>query len=261
MQRRHFLLLAAACMPLALRAAPPASANALSLPAAINRAGRLRMLSQRTAKAWLMQAEAVLPDKAKSILEQSVRSVDHLLAELKAWQPNEDVRLAWQQCEAEWSRYRSALLDSRSDGKVIWSGSDNFLTAAQQLTLAYERSGSGQTGKMVNLAGRQRMLSQRMAKAFFCERMGINAPQAKTMLEGAIKEFAKALEEMRASPLNTVQIGTELALVEQQWFFFQNALTRQSADRKKALAEVASTSERILDEMDAIANLYEKLSG
>lgn len=80
------------------------------------------------------------------------------------------------------------------------------------------------------------------------------------MLDTAMKEFAKAHEELKAASQSTAQIKSELALVEQQWFFFQNALQlRAATDRVKAASDVATTSERILEQMDLVVALYERL--
>ena len=262
MDRRDFLALCCALPAAGVLAAPSAATGALSMPAAINRSGRQRMLSQRTAKAWLMLVQGVLPDKARSILGQSIPLFDQQLAELKTLQPNDEVRGAWQQLEQEWSRYRPLLAEVGSDPKAVWSGNEAVLAAAQKLTVAYEKAAGTATGRLVNLSGRQRMLSQRMAKAYFFRQAGVNAGPAAEMMDAAMKEFSRAHEELKAAPLNTALLKSELALVEQQWFFFQNALgLRASGDQKKAAADVATTSERILEQMDLVVGLYEKLSG
>jgi hypothetical protein len=54
---------------------------------AINKSGRLRMLSQRGAKAWLLLVQGVLPERAKSILAQSLASFEQILGELKTSSP------------------------------------------------------------------------------------------------------------------------------------------------------------------------------
>ncbi len=266
MKRREFLG-AAALLPIsaAVHAAPAPSVAApggLSLPGAVNRAGRQRMLSQRSAKAWLMLVDGVLPDRAKSILDHSVRLFDQQLGELRSVQPNDEVRSAYVLVESEWGRYRPLMADIRADAKLVWSGSEAVLGAAQKLTVAYERASGSPAGRLVNLSGRQRMLSQRMAKAYFFRHLGINPEAAREMLDGAMKEFAKALDELKTAPQNTAQIKSELGLVEQQWFFFQNALgLRAAGDLKKAAADVATTSERMLEQMDAVVSLYEKIAG
>ncbi|MBS0356895.1 MAG: type IV pili methyl-accepting chemotaxis transducer N-terminal domain-containing protein [Proteobacteria bacterium] len=266
MERRRFLALAGVCSSLAVKGvlAAPAPAEAVgssSLAIAINKAGRQRMLSQRTAKAWLMRVLGVQPDRAGILLSRSVQLFDLQMTELKAIQPSDDVRAALPPLEQEWARYRPLLNDLRSDPKAVWTSSEAVLTAAHKLTLAYEKSAGSPAGQLVNLAGRQRMLSQRMAKAYFFRQLGVNAGPAGEMLDAAVKEFAKAHETLKASPQNTPQIKTELVLVEQQWFFFRNALgLNTAADQKKAAEVVGSTSERILEQMDLVVSLYEKLA-
>jgi hypothetical protein len=266
MERRRFLALAGVCSSLAMKgalAAPAAAeaAGASSLAAAINKAGRQRMLSQRSAKAWLMRVLGVQPDRAGLLLSRSVQLFDLQMTELKAIQPSDDVRAALPPLEQEWGRYRPLLNDLRSDPKAVWTSSEAVLAAAHKLTLAYEKSAGSPAGQLVNLAGRQRMLSQRMAKAYFFRQLGVNAGPAGEMMDAAVKEFAKAHETLKASPQNTPQIKTELALAEQQWFFFRNALGLSDAgDRMKAAEAVGSTSERILEQMDLVVGLYEKLA-
>ncbi|WP_374495235.1 type IV pili methyl-accepting chemotaxis transducer N-terminal domain-containing protein [Zoogloea sp.] len=266
MKRRAFLALAGCvCVfPMAPSLAAPVQAVAapgLSLPAAINKAGRQRMLSQRTAKAWLMLVMGVLPERAKSILTQSVSLFDAQLNELKALQPNDEVRTLWLQLEHDWGRYRPLLADIRSDAKAVWASSEAVLASAQKLTQAYEKVAGSNAGRLVSLSGRQRMLSQRMAKAYFFRQMDINAGPSGEVLEAAMKEFAKSHEELKGAGVNTAQIRDELALVEQQWFFFQNALgMRDVGGQKKAAADVGTTSERILEQMDLVVGHYEKLA-
>ncbi|TXH83085.1 type IV pili methyl-accepting chemotaxis transducer N-terminal domain-containing protein [Thauera aminoaromatica] len=261
MQRREFLIFAAASSLLSGTAgAAPVAGTSLSLPVAINKSGRLRMLSQRGAKAWLLLVLGVLPDRSKSILAQSLASFEQILGELKTLQPGDDIRGLAQALEQDWRVYRPQLADLRADPKAVWAHSESVLAAAQKLTVAYEKAAGTSGGQLVNLSGRQRMLSQRMAKAYLFRQMGVNAAEAGSMLDTAMKEFAKAHEQLKAAAQSTAQIKSELALVEQQWFFFQNALQlRAPADRVKAASDVATTSERILEQMDLVVALYERL--
>ena len=103
MQRRDFLIFAAASGLLSgTAAAAPVAGTALSLPVAINKSGRLRMFSLRGAKAWLLLVQGVLPERAKSILAQSLASFEQILGELKTLQPGDDIRGLAQTLDQEW---------------------------------------------------------------------------------------------------------------------------------------------------------------
>ena len=109
------------------------------------------------------------------------------------------------------------------------------------------------------LRRRQRMLSQRMAKFYQASAWGVGDASSTASLEGARKEFNEALGMLAAAPANTPQIKDSLELVKQQWFFFENALGQKTGGDKRPQTAVATTGERILEEMEGVVGLYEKL--
>ena len=111
----------------------------------------------------------------------------------------------------------------------------------------------------INKAGRQRMLSQRMAKFYQAIAWGVGNDKSPGELEKARKEFSAAHQELAAAPSNTQQIKESLDLVKQQWLFFENALNQKAGPDKRPQIAVATTSERILEEMEGVVGLYEKL--
>lgn len=241
-------------------AVPAAAEPVMSIAQAINKAGRQRMLSQRCAKAWLMQALAVTPDAAAELLQSSMRLFDTQMQELSRLQPTAEVQTALVQLAADWQSYRAALLvpPSPDSAAQLYTRNEAVLSAAHAATLAYERSSGTQVGRLINVAGRQRMLSQRMAKFVFFARYGVEAKASAEALAVAQEEFVKALDLLKAAPQNTAQINNELALADQQWFFFQNALGEGNSP--KTLKTVATTSERILEQLNLVVGLYEKLA-
>jgi hypothetical protein len=102
-----------------------------------------------------------------------------------------------------------------------------------------------------------------MAKFYQAINWGIAPADAPAKLAQARKEFIAALAELAAAPKNTARISEEIALVQQQWVFFDNALGAVTkaggADRIMLATNVATTSERILETMDGITGMYEKL--
>ncbi|MBT0962514.1 type IV pili methyl-accepting chemotaxis transducer N-terminal domain-containing protein [Denitromonas iodatirespirans] len=245
-------------------AAPAAAVGtaeaALTLPQAINKAGRQRMLSQRCAKAWLMQALGVAPEMAGPLLQSSMSLFETQMSELSRLQPTTEVQTALVQLAADWQSYRTVLLSPPSPevAAQLYARNEAVLGAAHAATLAYERSSGSPVGHLINVAGRQRMLSQRMAKFVFFARYGVESKAAVAALAKAREEFIAAFSLLKAAPQNSARITSELALADQQWFFFENALSQDNSP--KALKAVATTSERILEQLNLVVGLYETLA-
>ncbi len=252
MKRRELLLLAAAA-PFA------AQAQVIDLNDAINKAGRQRMLSQRMAKAWLALVHKTESGTAKLVLERSMALFDRQLAELKAYAPNADLRKTYADLETAWSDYKALLvgkLPAQDGAAGLLSTDARVLALAHQGTVQYEAVSSKPVGKLVNVAGRQRMLSQRMAKYFYAAALKVEPAQAQTEIGKARTEFLGAMELLRNAPEATAAIKDQLALADNQWLFFDMALKESNTASPKALSDVFVTSENLLSVMDRITGLY-----
>jgi Type IV pili methyl-accepting chemotaxis transducer N-term len=260
MKRRHVLLAGAAASLSGIGLAQVASLND-----AINKAGRQRMLSQRMAKSYLALGLGVLPETADKALAASMALFDRQLTELKVFSPTPEIKATYQQLESKWSDYKSALVGAKPSAQEagsVMSLSNAVLALANQGTVQLEKTSSKPVGKLVNLAGRQRMLSQRMASHYLAASWNVQAASAKAEMLKAQDEFLQAHDVLLKAPENTERIATELALAQQQFVFFQAALQSLQIGRtdKIHMGEVFQTSERILQVMDNITNLYTKLA-
>lgn len=246
-------------------AALPAWSEINGINEAINKAGRQRMLSQRMAKAWLAVGQDIESRKAESILHDSMALFDRQFVELKSFSPNAEIKSTYTALESVWSEYKSVLVGSSPALKTtpdLIKLDNKVLALAHQGTVQLERYSGRSVGKLVNLAGRQRMLSQRMAKYYFSNRWGALIPDQVSELNKARDEFKQALVTLDSAPEATAQIRQELELASQQWVFFDNALQRltESTNTKKHAVEVFASSERLLSLMDRVTGLYSRLA-
>ena len=263
MQRRPVLTALAAFAGLA--SAPMLLAQVRDVNDAINKAGRQRMLSQRMAKCYLALGQRVESDFADKNLAASMALFDRQLVELKAFAPTPDVKATYGQLETLWSEYKAALVGS-SPGKagaepvLVLAG--KVLATANQGTLQLEAVSGKSVGRLVNIAGRQRMLSQRMAAFYLSASWGVQPSAATAELTKAKNEFLQAHDVLKRAPEASDAIRAELQLAETQFIFFDAAMRglRPGSGEAQAMSQVFTTSERILQVMDGVTGLYAKLA-
>ncbi|WP_311224258.1 MULTISPECIES: type IV pili methyl-accepting chemotaxis transducer N-terminal domain-containing protein [unclassified Acidovorax] len=266
-QRRTVLraagaLCAVALLPNTVWAAPAVA----DLNDAINQAGRQRMLSQRMAKAWLALTLGVEGVQARTVLDRSVALFERQLAALKAYAPTAEIRSTYTELEAAWATYRQALVGAAASpaaAPALLQADARVLALAHQGTVQYEAAQAQPVGHLVNIAGRQRMLSQRMAKFCLAAALRVDAAGAQAEITRSRTEFLQAMQTLRSAPQATPRILQELQLADGQWVFFNAALQRIQAgtDGGRALPDVFVASENLLAVMDQVTGLYAAVKG
>ena len=260
MRRRQCLL----WVP-ALWLAGQARAEVRDLPDAINKAGRLRMLSQRCAKAYMALGQRVRQDQAERVLSESMALFDRHLVELRADAHSPSVNRVYEQMDGSWSAYKLLLVGERPSQKgaeAVLAAAAQVLAQAQQGTGLLEQASGKAVGRLVSLAGRQRMLSQRMAATYLGAAWGVQSDSLSRQLGQAREEFSQAQASLKAAGETSAALRSDLEMVEQQYVFFDAALRalKPGNTDTRSLSDVFTTSERILQLMDAVTAQYARLS-
>ena len=234
----------------------------MGLSGAINYAGWFRALSQRMAKAYCQQYLQVLPAAAVDVMGQTRKMVQTGSGELARgmqsgqWPAEVGRQLAEVQKQfALLNQMTSAPATTTALVVAASEQADRTLLIAQAVTEAIEKLAQAPSARLVNLAGRQRMLSQRLAKNYFLSAAKVDSKVVQAQLASDAADFRQALQTLKAAPVSTSSIRNELELADSQWLFFESALRRPADDA--GLNAVATTSERLLGVMDKLTGLYD----
>lgn len=212
------------------------------------------MLTQRIVKSYCQVGMDVDAARARAQLAEALRLFEAQLGEVKPLAPG-----AARELEQLWPAFRATAGGpvNRAGAASLRASAPGLLAAAERLTAELERAGGGPLARLVNLAGRQRMLSQRMAKAYMLGAWGIGGAAERDEISAAVAQFGAALEFLRAAPENTPELRTELAAVALQWEWLVNAVAQRGGAAYPLV--VADASEAILQRMERVTRLYETL--
>ena len=218
---------------------------------AINRAGQLRMLSQRLVRVAAQALAGIDVRRARVLRTQSTERVKHNLDHLAALALGapataalDRVRGAWQELEtALAARPAAAALDA------IDARAEALLRAAEALTEALEASGARRALRIVNLCGRQRMRAQRLAKE------ALLAAPSQDRMATTMDEFEAALRELEAAPLSSPEIRAALAVARDEWLHLLGGV--RALDSAEGRASLVRASEALVDTFEQLTAAYE----
>ena len=236
---------------------------------AVNRAGQLRMQSQRFVKGLVLRG---LPrprpdDQLAETAQRLQANLDHLaslpLAERVAVQLT-GTRAAWlalQACSGDEAASRSA-------GGAAWISqldeaerrAEALLAEADLLTMALEAASGRRKLQVINLCGRQRMLSQRLAKQALLAAVLPDAAAAAQTAAAVltVQAFEAALLALEQAPLASEGIRAALAQARGQWHRLLDGQRRAgSGDAVAGRAALARESDALSNSFDQLTSLYE----
>ena len=219
---------------------------------------------QRMAKSWLMTARNIMPQQARRILQQSIRMFEQQLEEIATFGRNERIDAALVAVHDTWQPYRTLLESPPQTNHAVrlFQLNEHALEATQSLTEAFEHTLATPENHLINLAGRERMLSQHMAKLYMLldwEGAGINRARCRKELHHAMDEFETVLQQFSSEVDAQPKIREQVRRVANQWQKMRDALHHATPqDLPRLTGTICTFSEHLLRKMDAAVMLYEK---
>ncbi len=190
---------------------------------AVDIAGKQRMFTQRMLKDYAMVGMGNTFGKPEEDLKKISTDFQDHMESLASYTKSDEVKKSIEKVKALWVPLKKTLSEAPSKEKVekLQVDLDVLLKAAEDTTKLFAKESGKASGETVNKAGRQRMLSQRMASLYMLKVWEVEDPKFKMKLDDAMKLFKDSLEELEKSDLNTDDIKALLAKVKRSFMFFE----------------------------------------
>jgi AmiR/NasT family two-component response regulator len=227
---------------------------------AINRAGRLRMLSQRIVKLYALAAMGVEVAGSRALLADSAVQVGQSLALLGRTLSRPTFGDLIDAVEATWASVQNSLGATPVVARIaaLDQDAERLLELSDRLTQALENAGLAPTLHVINVSGRQRMLAQRLAKlALLGQGLALTAAEPlPAELAPTAEAFERGLTYLKDIPLSTPAIRGATAAADLRWQEMLVAV--RSGAAPSARVTLAAASEALLELFDQLTREYEQ---
>ncbi|NPA27760.1 MAG: hypothetical protein GXN91_01745 [Epsilonproteobacteria bacterium] len=256
------------------------------LAVSINLAGKQRMLTQKMSKEALLIKLGIDRDKNRQKLKESSSLFDRTLKGLLYGDkelglvaaPNQEIKKQLKEVERVWSPFYERIkkiytlkdLDSENF-KYIEENNLKLLDTMNKAVFMYAKIGEKNGNKLkmandINLAGRERMLTQKIAKDLLLYQANLNPKRALKDLKSSTNLFEKTLEGLFNGDKELNLVGTklpniraQLMEVKKEWSrckpLINKAITTKDTQYTKEAIECLDTTK---DKMNKAVELYTK---
>jgi len=222
----------------------------------VNLAGQQRMLSQRIAKDYFYIGKGINTSKATRQLKSSLKAFNQTQKILSKQVHDDEIKNMLMFVDMSSDDFSAIATEAYSldNGALILDLSESMLEGSQYIVDALKKKSKKQSSTLVDIAGKQRMLSQRIAKYYISYQAGIKDKNSIVQMQDAVKEFTEAQKTLMSNKSNTAEINRELKKVDKLWKIVYKFYL--NIEKGGLPIIVYNTTDDILKKMNKVTEMY-----
>ncbi|RUM68152.1 MAG: hypothetical protein DSZ07_07330 [Sulfurovum sp.] len=226
-----------------------------SLHHAVDIAGKQRMFTQRMLKDYAMIGMENSFNNPDKDLKEIISKFENHLESLQNYTKNKKIIKSTQRVKKLWIPIKEILQKSPKKEKALplQESLEKLLQASDSTTHLFAKEEGEEAGIIIDISGRQRMLSQRMASLYMLKVWGVKNKNFQDKMDKSMNLFETSLKHLQHSKLNTKEITDLLKEVENSFTFFK--IMNKTADTFIPTL-IYKKSNDILKNMDTITHDY-----
>jgi len=224
---------------------------------AVDVSGKQRMFTQRMLKDYAMVGlENKFGNPNEDLKKVMFAFEDHLEA-LIVFNKDSATHESLKKVKELWIPIKKALSEvpSKANAGKMQEDLEALLKQSNEAVGLFAKQTGKASGEIINISGRQRMLSQRMASLYMLKVWGLDDPQFKDKMNKALTLFKISQEKLLASSMNTDEIKKLLIQSKKSFMFFEMMNKSKS---KFIPTLIFKKSNEILKDMNTVTGLYVK---
>lgn len=236
---------------------------------AINMAGKQRMLSQKLAKSYLLLTKGINGNEITKELNSSKFIFEKQLQILKENAEAPNLKTSITEIEEIWNQFKNIIvkptnIDNSKEiialNSSLLKRCDNLVTKIEGNSKNYNQSSNNnnhQLVEIINIAGKQRMLSQRICLYYTALKLFPDKKsEYQAVLTESFEEFDAVIEKLLLNKNTNLQSQEELQVAQALWEPFKPN-KKDILEGNYPLEEIFKTTNDLTATFNKITGIYE----